>query len=321
MPNQTKHERDPRQLGQAVQGLIFVRVDDLSRVWLRSMPRINRDSPLPVYFQIALDVRRRLAAGEWTTGQRIAPELALATEYDVSRVTIRQALAELVKDDLLERHRGSGTYVRHHQRPLVYDLNFTVGAVAARLRESGFENRAEVMEVGVINEPPPELRSRLGIAEDTAVVFMVRRVIINDEPAAIYRSWFAAPLVPELERSPRLNESLSVVLAEDYDLVPVRSENELEVVRSTREEAALLGTSGDVPLLVVTATTFLRDDRPLEYSQIVWLGDRVRFHVTAYDVETTARQGASSPGDEASTRGRGRRARSPQAPSTPRGSG
>ncbi|MCW2951093.1 MAG: GntR family transcriptional regulator [Conexibacter sp.] len=276
------------------------------------MPTINRDSPLPVYFQIALDVRRRLRAGEWTTGQRIAPELALAREYDVSRVTIRQALAELVKDDLLERHRGSGTYVRHHQRPLVYDLNFTVGAVAARLRESGFENRAEVMEVGVINEPAPELRHRLGIGDDAAAVFMVRRVIINDEPAAVYRSWFSAALVPGLERSTRLDESLSVVLAEDYGLIPVRSENELEVVRSTREEVALLGTSGDVPLLVVTATNFLRDDRPLEYSQIVWLGDRVRFHVTAYDAEATARHDVRTPAAAASKRARERRARSPQ---------
>ncbi|MDX6725766.1 MAG: GntR family transcriptional regulator [Baekduia sp.] len=276
------------------------------------MTRINRDSPLPVYFQIALDLRRRLGAGEWTTGQRIAPELALAQEYDVSRVTIRQALAELVKDDLLERHRGSGTYVRHHQRPLVYDLNFTVGAVAARLRESGFENRAEVMEVGLISKPPPDLRHRLAIGEDAAVAFMVRRVIINDEPAAIYRSWFSGGLVPGLEHSERLDESLSVVLAEDYGLVPVRSENELEVVRSTREEVALLGTSGDVPLLVVSATTFLQDGRPLEYSQIVWLGDRVRFHVTAYDAEATARQEVRTPAAEAPKRARGRRARSPR---------
>ncbi|MCW2998888.1 MAG: GntR family transcriptional regulator [Solirubrobacterales bacterium] len=285
------------------------------------MTRINRDSPLPVYFQIALDIRARLAAREWTTGQRIAPELALAREYDVSRVTIRQALAELVKDDLLERHRGSGTYVRQQQRPLVYDLNFTVGAVANRLRESGFENRAEVMEVGLIKTPPTELRHRLAIREDGAVVFMVRRVIINDEPAAIYRSWFAAGVVPELERSVRLEESLSVVIAEDYDLVPVRSENELEVVRSTREEAALLGTSGDVPLLVVTATTFLQDGRPLEYSQIVWLGDRVRFHVTAYDAQTTAVQDARTPVGAASKPARGRRARSLQDRSTPPASG
>ena len=81
-------------------------------------------------------MRRRIAAGEWNAGERIAPELQLVREYAVSRVTIRQALAELVKDDLLERHRGSGTYVREQQHPLVYDLNLTVGTMATRLREA-----------------------------------------------------------------------------------------------------------------------------------------------------------------------------------------
>ncbi len=101
------------------------------------MSSVDRSSPLPVYFQIALDVRRRIAAGEWTAGARIAPELELVRQYAVSRVTVRQALAELVKDDLLDRHRGSGTYVREQQHPLVYDLNLTVGVMATRLREPG----------------------------------------------------------------------------------------------------------------------------------------------------------------------------------------
>jgi DNA-binding GntR family transcriptional regulator len=256
---------------------------------------IDRASPLPVYFQIALDIRRRLVEGEWAVGERIAPELALAQEYDVSRVTIRQALAELVKDDLLERQRGSGTYVREQQRPLVYDLSLTVGALAARLREQGFENRAEVIEVGRTDAPRAELRHRLQIPNGGGAVFMVRRVLINEEPAAIYRAWFNAALVPGLETSPRLGGSLSEVIAAEYGLAPTRSENELEVVRSTREEATLLGTTGDTPLLVVTSTTYLANGRPLEFSQLAWLGDRVRFHVTSYDEETTATGPATTP--------------------------
>src|SRR2546428_109536 len=69
---------------------------------------VDRGSPLPVYFQIAIDLRRRIADGEWEPGGRIAPETALAHDYEVSRVTVRQAIAELVKDDLLERRQGSG---------------------------------------------------------------------------------------------------------------------------------------------------------------------------------------------------------------------
>jgi len=62
---------------------------------------VDRASPLPVYFQIAIDVRRRIDAGEWPVGQRIPPELTLAHEYAVSRVTVRQALAGLGQEDPL----------------------------------------------------------------------------------------------------------------------------------------------------------------------------------------------------------------------------
>ena len=92
----------------------------------------------------------------------------------------------------------------------------------------------------------------------------------------------AASSCPGLESSTRLSGSLSTVLAEDYGLAPTRSESELEVVRATREETTLLQVAGDVPLVVVTATTYLPNGHPLEHSQLAWLGDRVRFHVTAY---------------------------------------
>jgi GntR family transcriptional regulator len=242
---------------------------------------VNRSSPLPAYFQIALDVRRRIAEEEWRAGDRIAPEVTLAREYQVSRVTVRQALAELVKDDLLERKRGSGTYVRPQPRPLVYDLSLTLGEYASRIRELGFTNRAEVIDAGTLEEPTAELRHALALPRRGRVVYLLRRVFINEEPSAVYRSWFDADAVPGIERSAGLTGSLSDVLAHEYGAVAVRSEASLEVARSTHEEASLLQTASDMPLFVVTSTTYLSDGRPLEYSQMMWPGDRVRFHVSS----------------------------------------
>ena len=274
------------------------------------MAAVDRSSPMPVYFQIALDVRRRIAAGEWRAGERIAPELQLVREYAVSRVTIRQALAELVKDDLLERHRGSGTYVREQQHPLVYDLNLTIGMMATRLREEGQDNRADVIETGVLDDPPQDLCLRLQIAARGRVVYLVRRILINEEPTAVYRSWFDAARVPGLHEAVGLDGSLSAVLAEQYGLIPARADNSLEVVRFTREDADLLGSPHDVPLLVVTGTTYLPDGAPLEYSQMMWLGDRVRFHFTS-----------RTPDAAASAPARARRARNRPSPSTRTASG
>lgn len=245
------------------------------------MATVDRSSPLPAYFQVALAIRRRIEDGEWAVGERIPPELALARSFAVSRVTVRQALAELVKDDLLERKRGSGTYVRPQPRPLHYDLSLTLGAYASHIRDLGMSNRAEVLEAARLHGPAPAVRDVLGLEDDAVVVTLLRRILINDVPAALYRSWFDARAVPGIELAPGLSASLSQVLEEDYDAVPVRAEHELEVIRPLEEEASLLGSTHDVPLVVVTSTTYLEGGRPLEHSRMTWLGDRVRFHVTS----------------------------------------
>ena len=245
-----------------------------------TMTMVDRSSPLPAYFQVAQDLRRRIEHGEWGTGDRIAAELALAREYGVSRVTVRQGLAELAKDDLLERRAGSGTYVRPLQQPILWDLNLTTGAHAARIRALGFTTRAELLDSGV-QEPSEELREALALDPGARVTYLLRRVLINEQPAAIHRSWFDTAVVPAIEGNPGLRGSLSDMLAQEYGHVPERSEMRLEVVRSTREEALLIGAGSDVPCVVVTSTSYLPGDRPLEHAQTSWLGDRVRFHVSS----------------------------------------
>jgi DNA-binding GntR family transcriptional regulator len=242
---------------------------------------VDRSAPLPVYFQIAGDIRRRLDGGEWSAGERIEAEVELARQYEVSRVTVRQALAELVKDDLLERRRGSGTYVRGQRQPLVYDLSLTVGALANRWQEAEFDNRAEVIEASIV-DASGDIRHRLQLPRARTCLYMMRRVFINGQPTVLYRSWLDSALAPGLEVSPRLTGSLSRVLSEDYGFAPARAETELEVVRATREETRLLQAASDVPIVMVTSTTYLQSGRPLEHAQLAWLGDRVRFHITAY---------------------------------------
>jgi 5-formyltetrahydrofolate cyclo-ligase len=73
--------------------------------------QIDRDSPIPAYYQIMLDLRDRITRGEWRAGSKLPTEPELAAEYSVSRMTLRQAMAELVKDGLLDRHPGAGTFV------------------------------------------------------------------------------------------------------------------------------------------------------------------------------------------------------------------
>lgn len=73
--------------------------------------KINRDLPIPAYYQITMALRQRIVQGEWRAGDKLPPEIQLSEDYNVSRMTLRQAMAELTKDGLLKRKRGSGTFV------------------------------------------------------------------------------------------------------------------------------------------------------------------------------------------------------------------
>jgi GntR family transcriptional regulator len=69
----------------------------------------------PVYIQIHNQLKRDVEAGKWKVGDRIPAERELALQFDVSRMTLRQAIQTLVDEGILERRVGSGTYVANQK--------------------------------------------------------------------------------------------------------------------------------------------------------------------------------------------------------------
>ena len=90
---------------------------------------VDRSSPIPAYYQIAVDIHQRIANGEWRAGDKIPPEVELAEEYQVSRMTMRNALGQLANEGILDRKPGNGTFVN-----LGY-LDFTDFSYEKQLKE------------------------------------------------------------------------------------------------------------------------------------------------------------------------------------------
>ena len=72
---------------------------------------IDKRSPIPIYYQLMEDIKQNIAKGIWKVGQCIESERELSERYEVSRMTIRQALGELVHEGILVREKGKGTFV------------------------------------------------------------------------------------------------------------------------------------------------------------------------------------------------------------------
>ena len=74
--------------------------------------RIDRSSPIPIYYQLKTLIREQIESGVWRPGDRIPTEQELCRIYGISRAPVRQALKELVHEGLLIRRPGAGTFVR-----------------------------------------------------------------------------------------------------------------------------------------------------------------------------------------------------------------
>lgn len=72
---------------------------------------IDKSSPIPVYYQLQEDIKNKINRGVWGVGECIDSERELSEQYAVSRMTIRQALGELVQEGILIREKGKGTFV------------------------------------------------------------------------------------------------------------------------------------------------------------------------------------------------------------------
>ena len=83
---------------------------------------IDRSSPIPLYQQVSADMVRRIAEEEWRVGDQLMSEITLAELYQVSRITMRQALSKLEGDGLIFRRQGGRSVVQARPQYLVQEL-------------------------------------------------------------------------------------------------------------------------------------------------------------------------------------------------------
>jgi len=147
---------------------------------------LDRSSPLPLWAQVADDLRQRLAAGEFE--ERFPTDDDLTRTYEVSRHTAREAVRHLSAEGLLVRQRGRGTALTH---PVLEQPLHSLYSLASSIRAHGIEERSRVMSAER-RPAPEEIAAELGIRPGGEVIFIERLRFADGEPIAWDRSWLPA---------------------------------------------------------------------------------------------------------------------------------
>lgn len=237
--------------------------------------KIDRNSPIPVYYQVELDLKNRILKGEWDGFDKLPTEVDLAKQYDISRLTLRQSIAELEKNGMIRRERGKGLYIEENNEPFFLTLSYSV----ASQHPSKTRITATLLEKKIITDLFPTVADKLKLKSTDNVVYIKRVFNYNNRPIAICTSYINEKYVPNFANKELIDNSIVKSLKKYYNISVSNVDDTLEAIRPSQTECKLLKLTYNVPLISIKGLSFINNTAPLEYSRTVWSGDSVKFTI------------------------------------------
>ncbi len=253
---------------------------------LDSDKTIDRNIPLPYYFQLKELLREEIESGRWQPDQQIPSESDLCEQFELSRTVVRHALNELVNEGLLYRQKGKGTFVARPKigESLVQNLTGFYQDMVTR----GLTPATQVLEQSLASASK-KVAEKLNLEPGSQVIKIERRRFVNDEPILLVTTYIPYHTCPGLLNEDLTQRSLYALLEEKYGLEIARGHRTLEAVAASEYEARLLNIEENAPLILLHSVSYLRDGRPIEYYHAVHRGDRSRFEVELFRVRKHSR--------------------------------
>lgn len=224
----------------------------------------------PNYKRIVRLLEAKIQSGDYPPGHRLPPERELCELFGVSRITARQALAELAQRKLVVRNQGQGTFVA---RSRIESSLLGFFSISEALKADGKLVSTRVISAE-LTSPAAHEASALQSAADAKVFRLTRLRFVDGEPYALEASAMAAERFPNLGRFDFGARSLYDVLAREYGTQLVRARETLAPVMLTAEQAELLQVRIDQPALRLSRTTYDRGNVAAEAATALIRGDR-----------------------------------------------
>jgi GntR family transcriptional regulator len=236
------------------------------------------DTRLPLYQQLKETFVAEISRGRWKIGTTIPSELEIATRFQVSRATVRQAILDLVHAGHLRRIQGKGTIVTEPKiEPLAALTSFSENMKAAGITPSWRTFLA------AWNFPSPQIAERLQQPRGRALY--VERLLLGDgHPLALQRAWYPSWLV-----DPHKNYFSKEYLDQHslYETLGVKcgallhtAEETIDVGLPTPAQAKLLNLRKGQPVMLIHRDTFDPAARTIESVELVFRSDRYRYRLT-----------------------------------------
>ena len=233
---------------------------------------------VPKYFTLKNALIKKINQEEFRVNEMIPSERELISRYQVSRITVRRAIDELVREGYLYKIQGKGTFVKSDQ--FTQDL-FQITSCSQDIERLGMKPGRKVIEQSV--EKSDKKRQRLlHLADDEAVFHLERIYFANETPINFTQSYLPYAIVPGIEETDFAKVSLYKTLNERYEIKLTNAIRTIEAICANENVSEMLDIEIGMPILLFQCTTngiVHGVERPVETFRCYYRCDRFKFYI------------------------------------------
>lgn len=214
----------------------------------------------------------QLNQGQLKPGDMLPSEAQLSAQYNVSRITIRRALKELIQQGILYTLQGKGTFAAH---ALIREMS-GFRSFSQDIRSKGLRPSSRVMRFEQITLEE-DVANYLKINAGDSIYIIQRIRLADDQPVAFETAYLPVSLFPNLTDYD-LTQSLYQILGEQYHVYPAWADAEIQARTATPEIAQSLGMRVGDPVLTAHRLSYTESFEIMEYVVSVYCGSRFTFY-------------------------------------------
>ena len=234
-----------------------------------------KNQAIPFYYQLETILRKRINSGELTQGDILPSEEALAKEYNLSRITVRQAFSSLASDGLIIRKRGKGTFVSKKYTPIEAP-KFT--GFIEDLISMGIRTKSKILNIAIV-DGPQNIREHLELEVGAKLCRIEKIRLVEGSPFSYVLNYLPPDIGKKIKKDDLIAKPLLMILEDDLGIKATEAVQSISATIADTYVAGLLGIRVGDPLLKGERTVFDVNHKPVEYVSVLYRADKYFYTV------------------------------------------
>ncbi|KUZ18280.1 GntR family transcriptional regulator [Burkholderia diffusa] len=232
-------------------------------------------SATPLYVQIKDTLRARILDGTYAPHSRMPSEHELCAMFDVSRITVRQALGDLQKEGLLFRLHGKGTFV---SKPKAFQNVTSLQGFAEAMSSMGYEIVNQLRSFRTV-KADRHLATKLNVQEGAPLVEIHRVRLLNREPVSLEQTWVPEALGKRLAGADLVTRDIFLILENDCGVPLGHADMSIDAILADDEIVDALRVEESSPVLRIERLTHDASGAPIDYEHLYFRGDAFQYRL------------------------------------------